>query len=523
MSLAVALLMELLISTVPTAAALDSQQKPPLVARHVVDGDSISTQDITTTSPAATAHKPTSLSFKVLQLADLHFTGNPLWPCRDAPWEGLPAHTPCNEALMATFVDELLDLEKPNFVVFSGDNVQTFDDPFHQKAVDAFTRGVEARGIPHAEILGNHDDDWGFAREKVLQMGMDKRFSYTQRGPKAVDGVGNYQLSVLAPVDGIWGEQGESVFHMYFLDSGGRLDKQKYPDVRSRYDWIHDSQVAYYQELSRASRKKKVSVESEPNLKSRETTKAAHETVALPAIMFFHIPLREYLHASIQYWRRTGAMNEKVEPSDVQSSLFQALVEVGEVKATFAGHDHTNAYCYLREGIQLCTGGGAGLGEAYSDPEFVRRARVIEWSVNSENERTIRSWKRLFGASTNDVSAAVSERVEEEVLFTQNPSLRVGLLMPPNASSAFVVIPHLCALVVLLLILVAIGAMLAMRAWRAMRQNWLPQYGKRQLQQLQTTKPGKFAYAEKQTVRLAGHWNKLAHTVRAYAYPVKAA
>lgn len=116
----------------------------------------------------------------MLQLADLHFTGDSLWPCRDAPYESLPAHTPeCNEALMATFVDELLDLEKPDLVVFSGDNVQTFSDRFHQKAVDAFTRGVEARGIPHAEILGNHDDDWGFSREKVLQMAMDKRFSHT--------------------------------------------------------------------------------------------------------------------------------------------------------------------------------------------------------------------------------------------------------------------------------------------------------------------------------------------------------
>lgn len=149
---------------------------------------------------------------------------------------------------------------------------------------------------------------------------------------------------------------------------------------------------------------------------------------------------------------------------------------------------------------------------------------MIEWSVNSENERTIRSWKRLFGANTNDVSAAVSERVEEEVLFTQNPSLRVGLLMPPNASSAFVVISHLCALVVLLLMLVAIGAMLAMRVWRAVRQSWLSQYAKRQLQQqLQATRPGKLAYAEKQTMRLAGCWHKSAHTVKAYAHPVKAA
>lgn len=331
--------------------------------------------------------------------------------------------------------------------------------------------------------------------------------------------MGNYQLSVLAPVDGPWGQQGESVFHMYFLDSGGRLDAQKYPDVRSRYDWIHDSQVAYYQELSSANHKKSKTTPVEPESKPepRKSIETADETEPLPAIMFFHIPLREYLHASVEYWRRTGTMNEKVEPSDVHSSLFRALVDMGEVKATFAGHDHTNAYCYLREGIQLCTGGGAGLGEAYSDPEFVRRARVIEWSVNSENEHTIRSWKRLFGGE--------DKHFEEEVLFTQNSSLKVGLLVPPNASSAFVVIPHLCALVVLLLLLGAISGMMVVRASRATRQRrWLPRYDKQQQSQRQVTGLGKVEFSERQSaVGVAGSWNSYVGTVKAYVHPVKAA
>lgn len=70
---------------------------------------------------------------------------------------------------MVTFVDELLDLEQPNFVVFSGDNVQTFDDPFHQKAVDAFTRGVKARSIPHVKILGNQGDYWASRARKCCR------------------------------------------------------------------------------------------------------------------------------------------------------------------------------------------------------------------------------------------------------------------------------------------------------------------------------------------------------------------
>lgn len=395
--------------------------KPPLVAR--ADGDG------------------STLRFKVLQLADLHYAGDPNWPCKDAPWD---LDGPCNEARMTAFVDELLDLETPDLVVFSGDNVQTFEPAARQRAVDAFTRGVEARGIPHAEILGNHDDDYGFSREDVLARGMAKRFSYTQRGPTyeadGVDGVGNYQLSVQAPIHGPWGPQYANVFHLYFLDSGGRMNRTRYPDVTSRYDWIHDSQVRLYESLSH--------------------TNQGNRPRPLPAIMFFHIPLREYLHASVQYWRRTGVMNEKVEPSDVHSRLFDALVAAGEVKATFAGHDHTNAYCYLRSGIQLCTSCGAGLGVAYSDPEYTRRARVIEWSVNRDNQRTLTSWKRLIG---------VAGRVETEVLFTEDPSRRVGLLEPPASTHAVLVALHMCAVVVLLVMMATLASALVVRSLRCVK------------------------------------------------------
>lgn len=415
-------------------------EKAPLVAR--VSRSSTSPIDSNGTS---------SLSFKILQLSDLHFTGDPNWPCKDAPYnmrlrrgdEGERGRrVVCTEALMSTFVNELLEAEQPDFVVFAGDNVQTFQAQYHQKAVDAFTEGVEERKIPHAEILGNHDDDYGFPREQVLAMGMQKRYSYTQRGPTNIDGVGNYQLSVQAPVDGPWGRKGDNVFHMYFLDSGGRLDKSKHPTVDSRYDWIHDSQVQYYRELSQANHE------------------AAGTMDPLPAIMFFHIALREFLHASIEYWRRTGEMNEKVEPSDVHSTLFSELVRVGEVKAAFVGHDHTNAYCYLRDGIQWCAGGGAGFGEAYSDPEFTRRARVIEWSVNSANERTLKSWKRLYGK--------LERKVEEEVLFTQNATERVGLVVPTHASHSVIVVLHAGGVFVLLVLLGTLCVQLVLRWCRLM-------------------------------------------------------
>ncbi|GAB9471476.1 Calcineurin-like phosphoesterase [Globisporangium polare] len=378
-----------------------SASKAPLVA-HIAPSGNINA------SSSNGSAEPGGLSFKILQLTDLHFSGDPTRACKDAPGN---LNVPCTEALMSTFIDELLDVEQPDLVVFSGDAIQSLGSSYQQLAIDAFTKSVEARGIPHAEVLGNHDDDNGFSREDVLAAMMSKHYSYTQRGSQTIEGVGNYQLSVQAPVDGPWGRAGDNVFHMYFLDSGGNLNKTRYPDAISRYDWIHESQVQYYRELSDATKAAQVSGSASVSGISREPP--------LPAVMFFHIPLQEFAEASLKFRWRTGEMNEKVEPSLVHSTLFPALVRQNEVKAVFAGHDHTNAYCFHKNGLQLCCAGGAGLGLAYGSDDFARRARVIEWSVSGNNERTIKSWKRLFGRLT--------ARYEPEVLFTQEAAMQVGL------------------------------------------------------------------------------------------------
>ena len=331
---------------------------------------------------AVAANDSATLSFKILQLADLHFTGNPAFPCRDPP--SYMAAGACNESVMSQFIEDLLDVEKPDFVVFTGDNVQTYAPNLHPVAVDAFTKGVEARGIPWALVFGNHDDENAFSREQIFAVAAAKPHCYATHGPADVDGVGNYELAVQAPVGGAWGNHGDAVFRMYFLDSHGYPDQATYPQVQSTYDWVKQSQIDYYRQLANAHA-------SSANL--------------VPSLMFFHIPLVEYGFENDV--TRTGETYEAVSSPDVNTNLFAALVDVGDVKATFVGHDHVNEYCYLREGVQLCYGGGAGFGLAYGGTAFARRARVIEWTLDGANKRTIRSWKRHH----DDLATKASEQV----------------------------------------------------------------------------------------------------------------
>lgn len=343
--------------------------KPPLKARRT--GDFVQ-------GPAR------SLAFKIVQIADMHTTGNPAYPCRNVP-AGMNA-SECTESVMTKFIGELLDLEKPDFVVYTGDNVEVLSPALQQIAMDTAVRGAEERGIPFAMVFGNHDDENGFSREAIVQIAASKKFSYVQRGPADVDGVGNYELSVQAPADGPWGAAGADVFRMYFLDSHGYPDRAKHPFVSASYDWVKQNQIDYYRQLSNA-----------------------HASTKVPALMFFHIPLVEYASAAAS--KTNGERHEGIYSSDVSTNLFSTLVELNEVKATFVGHDHVNEYCYKREGIQLCYGGGVGFGRAYGGETFARRARVIEWSVDSANKRTIRSWKRHFGD--------LATRQLEEVLYSE--------------------------------------------------------------------------------------------------------
>ena len=66
---------------------------------------------------------------------------------------------------------------------------------------------------------------------------------------------------------------------------------------------------------------------------------------------------------------------------------------MGDVRATFVGHDHTNDACGDYYGISLCYGGGTGYGEkAWGLAGWARRSRVIQIEAFGAGVRT---WKRV--------------------------------------------------------------------------------------------------------------------------------
>ena len=181
--------------------------------------------------------------FKIMQVADLHFSVSS-GACRD-PTEPCPGGA---YNYTSSLLGRTLDQERPDFVVFTGDQLNGQGTVLDAKSVLAkFAREVASRQIPWAVVFGNHDDEdaretgWRSDQVKLMQ-GLP--YSLVQAGPTDIHGVGNYVLKVLSA-----DASRTQVLTLYFLDSGayakGITDWFGFW-APTEYDWIHQDQIDWF-------------------------------------------------------------------------------------------------------------------------------------------------------------------------------------------------------------------------------------------------------------------------------------
>ena len=240
-------------------------------------------------------------------------------------------------------MERILDEERPDLVALTGDIIagRKLSDP--EKALREALRPIEERGIPWAAVFGNHDDEGPADRKRLMEICRSHAHCLAVAGPEDVSGVGNYYLTVKGRTGAV-----ESV--LYFLDSNAYA-----PGGVGKYGWIHQDQVAWYRRTAGA-------IKSELGY-------------APPALAFFHIPLPEY-H---EVWETGACLGNRFEvpcAPVLNSGFFLALHEVGDVVATFVGHDHVNDYEGDYYGIRLCYGRVSGYG-GYGRDDMERGARAL--------------------------------------------------------------------------------------------------------------------------------------------------
>ena len=281
--------------------------------------------------------------FKIVQFTDIHW---------------VPNDTASEEA--AERMNEVLDAEKPNFVIYTGDIA--FDRP----AAECYKRAFEpviSRHIPFAFALGNHDDEQDMNRQEIYDYTKDWEGNLTGT-VEGMSGVTNFILPIKS-ADG-----SRDAFILYVFDSLAYSDD----DQAKGYDWIKHDQIAWYRECS-----------------ARFT--AQHDGEPYPALAFFHIPLPEYNLAAVdEDALLIGVRKEKACAPTVNSGLFTAILEAKDVMGVFVGHDHVNDYVVKWKEILLGYGRFTGGKTVYHDVPWGNGARVIELT---EGKRSFKSWIRL--------------------------------------------------------------------------------------------------------------------------------
>ena len=281
-------------------------------------------------------------TFTIAQFTDLH-------------WQNGDEKDRRTRALM----DAVLEAERPDLVVFTGDVISGGEcaDPRRslREAVDA----AESRGLPWAAVFGNHDAEGSVSRAELLDVLLEHKHSMT-RHTEGIIGFGNYVLEIR-------GGDGKAGAALYFLDSG---DYSPVGHIEG-YDWIRRDRIDWYAGAA-------------------ADLAARNGGAPLPALAFFHIPLPEY----DEVWDKQicyGNKLERVCAPRVNSGMFAAMVEAGDVMGTFVGHDHINDYWGELHGIRLCYGRATGYN-TYGQDGFPHGARIIRLR---EGERTFSSWLRL--------------------------------------------------------------------------------------------------------------------------------
>lgn len=273
----------------------------------------------------------TDEDFKVLQLTDIHISGGVLQ--RESDKKALNA------------VAAMVLAEKPDLVIVTGDIAYaiglggTINNKY---AHDMFIQLMETLNVYWTVTFGNHDDESYnyYRRDAVADMYSDASLKKClfMDSPNGVSGHGNHVINVK-------NSAGEVTRSLIMLDTHAYQGDSIIASLAWDYDYVKQDQVDWYEDMIELYQPKS-------------------------SLMFFHIPLREVKVAYDEYiangradtedtqWisGSDGEEDDVVYCSSIEEQLFEKMLELGNTKGIFFGHDHFNNFVLRYKGI-LCSYG----------------------------------------------------------------------------------------------------------------------------------------------------------------------
>lgn len=279
--------------------------------------------------------------FKIVQFTDVHYI-----------------HNNPKSTISVERINEVLDAEKPDLVLFTGDVI--YGQPA-EEGMRTILNLASKRKIPFGMTFGNHDNEQGLTRTQLFDIIKTIPYNLTD-SVAGVSGASNYIL----PIQSSDGNKNAVVLYC--------MDSHSYSQIKGvgGYDYIKFDQIQWYRE------------------NSAKYTKQNGGT-PVPSLAFFHIALPEFNQAaSDETAILVGTRKERACAPALNSGLFTSMKEMGDIKGVFVGHDHDDDYAVYWKGILLAYGRYTGGDTVYNN--LTNGARVIEMT---EGENGFTTWIRL--------------------------------------------------------------------------------------------------------------------------------
>ena len=301
--------------------------------------------------------------FKIMQIADT---------------QEIPAVSPDTLSL----INNALDREKPDLVIFTGDQIKGYSKKFKkdpviiESTIDILVEPIAKRNIPFMVTYGNHDAQCGVDNRGQYKF-YAKYDNFISGDLRNSDDVGTADIQIYSSTED------KPVFELYIIDSHGKAKDG------AGYAPVDKKQIEWY--VSR-----------------REQLKAENGDY-LPSLVFQHIPVPEFFDVIKKVPKGTkgavpaygaheneffvlndetiaegGFMLESPASPDVNTGEFEAMSEKGDVIGIYVGHDHNNSFVVKYKGVDLGYTQGAGFN-VYGPGEN-RGVRIFELDETAPRE-----------------------------------------------------------------------------------------------------------------------------------------
>ena len=301
--------------------------------------------------------------FKIMQIADT---------------QEIPAVSPDTLSL----INNALDREKPDLVIFTGDQIKGYSKKFKkdpviiESTIDILVEPIAKRNIPFMVTYGNHDAQCGVDNRGQYKF-YAKYDNFISGDLRNADDVGTADIQIYSSTED------KPVFELYIIDSHGKAKDG------AGYAPVDKKQIEWY--VSR-----------------REQLKAENGDY-LPSLVFQHIPVPEFFDVIKKVPKGTkgavpaygaheneyfvlndetiaegGFMLESPASPDVNTGEFETMSEKGDVLGIYVGHDHNNSFVVKYKGVDLGYTQGAGFN-VYGPGEN-RGVRIFELDETAPRE-----------------------------------------------------------------------------------------------------------------------------------------